>query len=426
MAKSDSFFGQRTKSTKSLTFSTWRGIQITKDRVKNISNPQSAAQMQQRILMPLVGQARTQLKGLVNHSFQGVDYGYKSLYHFSSVNLKSGYLKVSQYVPSGSGLMGLANYTVSEGSMPTNKIGGCTSIPTEYKFNTDWKDYDPTNFCDAFYVPCFHTPGNTTAHEYTADFSGDTPTGLPSDEEIFEGIKAALLDDTDNDQISFLCLIGNSAFEWEAADGSNSWTQTIYRPYLYRIDKDTKLNDGTPNEISLKVNDGGNPTAAWNSQDTPYVVLKFGNDFCIGFELTIKAAEGTTVGSNGKYSWEVRTDLNLNHYDPTGATYEKPDDAVFYGLTPYTEADNCNALVYPCPMNSDGTQYPILGGFTVISSRKDNSTYRRSRQAIATVDGTIINADAVLDTYRKSSGASNKFLNSGNDSTSIPGNSGNE
>lgn len=426
MAKSDSFFGQRTKSTKSLTFSTWRGMQITKDRVKNISNPQSAAQMQQRVLMPLVGQARTQLKGLVNHSFQGVDYGYKSLYHFSSVNLKSGYLKVSQYVPSGASIMGLASYTVSEGSMPVNRIGGATNASSDYKFGDTWKDYDPTNFCDAYYEPCFHSPGTATAREYTATFSNGEVSGIPSDNEIFEGIKEALLEDVDNDQISFLCLICNSQYEWEAVDGQSKWTQNIYRPYLYRIDKDTVLNDGTPNQITLKVNDNGNPVAAWNSQDAPHVVLKFGNDFCLGFDLTTNPAEGTTVGENGKYTWEVRTDLNFNHYDPTGQKYDKFDDAVFYGLTPYDQADNCNVIAYPCPMNNDGTQYPLLGGFTVISSRKDNSTYRRSRQSIATLDGTIISADDVMATYRKSSGASNKFLNSGDDSTSIPGNSGSE
>ena len=75
MAKSSSFFGLRKGSTKSLTFQVLRGQQITKDRVTQVSNPRSEAQMTQRALIPIVAAARAQLKGLVDHSFEGVAYG---------------------------------------------------------------------------------------------------------------------------------------------------------------------------------------------------------------------------------------------------------------------------------------------------------------------------------------------------------------
>lgn len=48
MAHSNSFFGLRRGSTKSMTFSVLRGQQITKDRVSDVANPRSKAQMSQR------------------------------------------------------------------------------------------------------------------------------------------------------------------------------------------------------------------------------------------------------------------------------------------------------------------------------------------------------------------------------------------
>lgn len=118
MAKSKSFFGLRTGSTKSLTFQIYRGLQITKERVTRVSNPQSNAQMQQRILIPMVAQCRNMLSGLVDHSFEGVPYGYKSLQHFSTLNLRKGALNVVDYVPKGAKEPGVADYIISTGSLP--------------------------------------------------------------------------------------------------------------------------------------------------------------------------------------------------------------------------------------------------------------------------------------------------------------------
>jgi len=117
MAKSKSFFGLRTGSTKSLTFQVYRGQQITKDRVTRISNPRTDAQMQQRALIPIVAAARSALKGLVDHSFEGVPYGEASLKKFSALNLRSGALKVNSYSPIGYSNPGFANLIVSKGSI---------------------------------------------------------------------------------------------------------------------------------------------------------------------------------------------------------------------------------------------------------------------------------------------------------------------
>ena len=117
MAKSKSFFGLRTGSTKSLTFQVYRGQQVTKDRVYRVSNPRSEAQMTQRALIPIVAAARSALKGLVDHSFEGVPYGEASLKEFSKQNLRAGALSVTSYSPNGVSNPGFADLIVSNGSI---------------------------------------------------------------------------------------------------------------------------------------------------------------------------------------------------------------------------------------------------------------------------------------------------------------------
>lgn len=117
MAKSKSFFGLRSGSTKSLTFQVYRGQQITKDRVYRVSNPRTDAQMTQRALIPIVAAARSALKGLVDHSFEGVAYGEASLKEFSKQNLRAGALTVTSYSPNGVSNAGFADLIVSNGSI---------------------------------------------------------------------------------------------------------------------------------------------------------------------------------------------------------------------------------------------------------------------------------------------------------------------
>ena len=117
MARSKSFFGLRTGSTKSLTFQVYRGQQITKDRVYRVSNPRTEAQMKQRAIIPIVAASRAALKGLVDHSFEGVPYGEASLKEFSKQNLRAGALSVISYSPNGVSNPGFADLIVSNGSI---------------------------------------------------------------------------------------------------------------------------------------------------------------------------------------------------------------------------------------------------------------------------------------------------------------------
>lgn len=87
MALSKGFFGLRKGSTKSLTFSTLDGKQITKDRVYDVKNPRTESQMRQRMLMTTVGAAYKMLKSIADHSFEGYSSGMQCMRQFNSRNL---------------------------------------------------------------------------------------------------------------------------------------------------------------------------------------------------------------------------------------------------------------------------------------------------------------------------------------------------
>lgn len=120
MAQSKSFFGLRKGSTKSLTFQVLNGKQITKDRVYNVKNPQTIAQMQQRAIMATVIAAYSSMKTICDHSFEGCEVGAKSMAEFMRINLKElrgkfPDISISDYK---NGNYAPNQYIVSNGSLP--------------------------------------------------------------------------------------------------------------------------------------------------------------------------------------------------------------------------------------------------------------------------------------------------------------------
>ena len=87
MAKSKSFFGIRTGSTKNFTFSELHGEQITKERVSKVKNPRTISQMRQRMLMATIGAAYSYLKTIADHSFEGKTVGQQNMSEFMRLNL---------------------------------------------------------------------------------------------------------------------------------------------------------------------------------------------------------------------------------------------------------------------------------------------------------------------------------------------------
>ena len=95
--------------------------------------------MKQRAIIPIVAASRAALKGLVDHSFEGVNYGNDSLKKFSELNLRSGALNVESYAPNGYSNPGFASLMVSTGSLSDGGVitsFGPTYVHFEFKVQT--------------------------------------------------------------------------------------------------------------------------------------------------------------------------------------------------------------------------------------------------------------------------------------------------
>lgn len=198
MAHSSNFFGLRRGSTKSLTFQVLRGQQITKDRVTSVANPQTQSQMEQRLKIPMVASARSTLKTLINHSFEGVAYGEESLKEFSRSNLLAGALTVSSYVPKGAMDCGEANFIVSKGSLPINTLSISGDNTTALLTSGLFPDTIPTVLSSA-------AVGSALSAEQIAAL-------LP----IFAG------KNNDIDQLTILASYPGTEFNWDSDNGGKT------------------------------------------------------------------------------------------------------------------------------------------------------------------------------------------------------------
>ena len=123
MAKSNSFFGLRRGSTKSLTFAVNDGMQITKDRVTDVKNPRTKAQMAQRCLLKTISLAYSSMKSILDHSFEGVSYGALSMRHFQSLNFnlvkaaRFANAKTIGFAKYGDSTPNLGQYVIAQGSL---------------------------------------------------------------------------------------------------------------------------------------------------------------------------------------------------------------------------------------------------------------------------------------------------------------------
>lgn len=130
----------------SLVFSRSNGQQITRMRASKVKNPQTDAQVVQRIILNTVAQAYSALQPICDHSFEGVKKGQDAMSYFMRNNIVKarafvkevldGKVKDSDYswgfVPiNGTGLP-LAPLTIAKGSLPT--------VPV-YNKDTDWQYY---------------------------------------------------------------------------------------------------------------------------------------------------------------------------------------------------------------------------------------------------------------------------------------------
>lgn len=140
MAKGNMLLGQAIGSVGSLTFSRSNGKQIIKAKPEQVKNPQSKAQMIQRIILNTIAQAYSKMSAITDHSFEGIPAGQQSMSYFMKRNLallryelsEIGDLNASApcFVPLGNNGMASNSYIIAKGNLPeiipTVGTGGVT------------------------------------------------------------------------------------------------------------------------------------------------------------------------------------------------------------------------------------------------------------------------------------------------------------
>lgn len=87
MAKDNLFLGMARGSVGSVTFARVDGQQVSRARNRSPRNPQSPAQMVQRIIISTVGKAYSFMRPICDHSFEGFEQGQMSQRKFMEVNV---------------------------------------------------------------------------------------------------------------------------------------------------------------------------------------------------------------------------------------------------------------------------------------------------------------------------------------------------
>lgn len=370
MAKSKSFFGLRTGSTKSLTFQTYRGQQITKDRVTSVSNPQSAAQMDQRLLLPMVANARTRLSGLIDHSFEGVPYGYQSLQKFSSMNLQKGALTVTSYVPKGLSDPGRANFIIADGSL---------SSPLQ----------DPALVKNDMLL--LFSSGYTLSAEPKTKIFPAMPAGTKGSTVMYYlnrymATEAALSWFSPNSQLTFLGQGSNKSAKYTASDGtekeyplSGFAVMRLVSPAAYPAEKKA----GT----ALTVDE----LADYHDDNDKFVL-----------------AEDVPAGGLNKVLLEavgVSLSMELGFFQTSNDGAELKEFE--FGFSPSFDAVESGNFALSCAS---------------IFSQLDGSVWRRSRTRLTVINSSkAATREDVIGGYLKAGSESTKYLNTGTDGTGIVG-----
>ena len=87
MAKGNLILGMGRGKLGDVVLSRAYGQQISRARARVIKNPKTKGQQVQRIILATVTKAYSQMKAIVNHSFQGVSYGAASMNRFNQLNM---------------------------------------------------------------------------------------------------------------------------------------------------------------------------------------------------------------------------------------------------------------------------------------------------------------------------------------------------
>ena len=131
MSKGNMLLGHARGKVGDLVFSRVNGQQVTRARAAVVKNPQTQAQMIQRILLNTIIQAYSRMSEICDHSWEGIPVGQKSMAVFMRKNLNALRTRVAAdfesghqfdemyaFAPLGSNAFTMNSYIISSGSLP--------------------------------------------------------------------------------------------------------------------------------------------------------------------------------------------------------------------------------------------------------------------------------------------------------------------
>lgn len=135
MAKGNALLGTLRGSTGDVTFRVSNGRQVMSKRARVVRNPKTSKQTYQRMFFATIAKAQSAMKKIVDHSFENVEHGAKSLRYFTSknialmrqnakfdYNLQAWVSPGMSFVPPRTVGATFNKYRVSEGSLSPNNV----------------------------------------------------------------------------------------------------------------------------------------------------------------------------------------------------------------------------------------------------------------------------------------------------------------
>lgn len=172
MAKGNALLGTLRGSTGDVVFRVSNGRQIMSKRARVVRNPKTSKQTYQRMFFATIAKAQSAMKKIVDHSFENVEHGAKSLRYFTSknialmrhnarydYNLQTWVSPGMSFVPPRTVGATFNKYRVSEGSLSPNNV-----LPF-VKTAEGFESWDPANFMPPF------TDNLGPSQKSTSDFS---------------------------------------------------------------------------------------------------------------------------------------------------------------------------------------------------------------------------------------------------------------
>ena len=146
MSKGNMLLGHARGKVGSLVFSRVNGQQITRARAEQVKNPQTDAQIIQRILLNTVSQAYSRMASICDHSFEGVKAGQDSMSYFIKTNLNALRAKIAEHgsidtdevfaTPIGQSFLASNDYVISKGSLPVVNASGVANNGMDWNIGT--------------------------------------------------------------------------------------------------------------------------------------------------------------------------------------------------------------------------------------------------------------------------------------------------